>query len=60
MEKEKKKNCRSLAAEGPAAAMFSFCLFFVPGTRTFRARVVYMVLGFSNLSARKILSLERS
>ena len=37
------------------------CLFFfVPSARIFRAKVVYMVLGSSYLSARKILSRERS
>ena len=41
-EKEKKKNCRPLAVERPAAAMLVFP---VPSTRTFRAKVVYMVLG---------------
>ena len=54
MEKEKRKNCPPLAIERPAAAMF------VPSTRIFRAKVVYMVLGSSYLSARKIISLERS
>ena len=46
VEKEKKKNCRPLAAERPAAAMF---VLFVPSTctRFFRAKVVYMVLGSS-------------
>ena len=44
MEKEKKKNCWPLAAERPAAAMF---VLFVPSTRIFRAKVVYMVLGSS-------------
>ena len=42
MEKEKKNNCRPLAAERPAAAMF---ILFVASTRIFRAKVVYMVLG---------------
>ena len=45
--------CRPLAAECPAAAMF---VLFVPSTRIFRAKVVYMVLGSSHLSARKILA----
>ena len=48
-EKKKKKNCRPLAAERPAAAML-----FVPSTRLFRAKVIYTVLGSSYLSARKI------
>ena len=39
MEKERKKNCRPLAAESPAAAM---CALFVPSTRIFRAKVVYI------------------
>ena len=39
MEKEKKKNCRPLAAERSAAAIL---FFFVPSTRIFRAKVVYM------------------
>ena len=55
--KEARRNRRPLAAERPPAAMF---VFLVPSTRTFRAKVVYMVLGSSYLSARKILSLERS
>ena len=42
MEKEKKKNYRPLPAERPAAAM---CVLFVPSTRIFRAKAVYMVLG---------------
>ena len=41
MEKEKKNNCRPLAAERPASAMF---VLFVPSTRIFRAKVDYMVL----------------
>ena len=44
VEKEKKNNCRPWAAERPAAAMF---VLFVPSTRIFRAKVVYMVLGSS-------------
>ena len=48
VEKEKKNDCRPLAAERPAAAMF---VLFVPGTRIFRAKAV---------SARKVLSLGRS
>ena len=44
VEKEKKNNCRSLAAERPAAVMF---VLFVPSTRIFRAKVVYMVPGSS-------------
>ena len=44
VKKEKKKNCRPLAAERPAAAMF---VLFVRSTRIFRAEVVYMVLGSS-------------
>ena len=54
VEMEKKKNCPPLAAERPPAAMF---VLFVPSTRIFRAKVVYMALGSSYLSARKILSL---
>ena len=46
MENEKKKNCWPLAAESPSAAMF---VLFVPSTRVFRAKVVYMVLGSSYL-----------
>ena len=42
VKKEKKNNCRPLAAERPAAAMF---VIFVPSTRIFRAKVVYMVQG---------------
>ena len=59
MEKEKKKNCRPLAAQRSAAAIL---FFFVPSTRIFRVKVVYMELGSSYLSAekRKILSLGRS
>ena len=57
MEKEKKKNYRPLPAKRPAAAMF---VLFVPGTRILQAKAVYMVLGSSYLSARKILSLGRS
>ena len=48
---------RPLAVERPAAAMF---VLFIPCTRIFRAKVVYMVLGSSYLSARKILSLGKS
>ena len=44
VKKEKKNNCRPLAAERPAAAMF---VLFVPSTSIFRAKVVYMVLGSS-------------
>ena len=44
MEKEKKKNYRPLPAKRPAAAMFAL---FVPSTRIFRAKTVYMVLGSS-------------
>ena len=44
MEKEKNKNYRPLAAERPAAAMF---VLFVPSTRIFRAKTVYVVLGSS-------------
>ena len=54
-KKEKKKNCRPLDAERLAAAVL---FFFVPSTRMFRAKVVYMELGSSYLSARNILSLE--
>ena len=49
----KEENCRPITAERPAAAMF---VLFVPITRIFRAKVVYMVLGSSYLSARKILA----
>ena len=59
MEMEKRKNCLPLAVERSAAAMFVL-LIFVPSTRIFQAKVVYMVLGSSYLSARKILSLGRS
>ena len=55
-----KRNCRPLPAEyreHPAAAMF---VFFVPSTRNFRAKAVYMVLGSSWLTARKILALGPS
>ena len=45
MEKEKKKNCRPIEAASPAAAMF---VLFVPSTRIFRAKVVYIVLGSSS------------
>ena len=48
--KEKKENCRPLAAARPAAAMF----FFVPSTWTFRAKVVYMVQRSSYLLSSKI------
>ena len=44
VEKEKKNNVRPRAAEHLTAAMF---VLFVPSTRIFRAKVVYMVLGFS-------------
>ena len=44
MEKEKKKIYRSLPAKRLAAAMF---VLFVPSTRIFRAKAVYMVLGSS-------------
>ena len=54
VEKDKTKNYRPMSAERPAAAMF---VPFVPGTRILRAKVVYMVLGSSYLSARKILAL---
>ena len=57
MEKEKKKMFWPSAAERPAAAIF---VLFVPSTKISRAKVVYMVLGSSNFSARKILSLGRS
>ena len=40
MEKEIKQD----EIERPAAAMF---VFLAPSTKTFRAKVVYMVLGFS-------------
>ena len=46
-----------LVAERLAVAMF---VFLVPSTRTCRANLVYMVLGSSYLSARKILSLGPS
>ena len=39
-----KKNFWPLAAERPAAAMF---VLFVPSTRIFRGKVVYMVLDLS-------------
>ena len=65
VEKEKTKNCRPLTAERPVATMFVifiylFITFFVSSSRNVRAKVVYMVLGSSYLSARKILSLESS
>ena len=44
MEKEQKNNCQPLAAERPVAAMF---VLFVPNTRIFRAKAVYVVLGSS-------------
>ena len=47
VEKEKKNNCRSLAAERSVSAMF---VLFVPSTKIFRAKVVYMVRGSSSLS----------
>ena len=53
MEKEKKKNCRPLAAERSAAAMF---VLFFPSTRIFQANLVYMVLGSSYLSAKSSAS----
>ena len=59
-EKEKKNNCRSLAAELLAAAMFVLS---VLTTRIFRANVVYMVLGSLSLEdsiSRKILALGLS
>ena len=40
VEKGKKNNCRPLAAERPAAAMF---VLFVPCARIIRAKVVYMM-----------------
>ena len=43
--------------EKVSAAMF---VLFFPSTRIFRAKVVYMVLGFSYLPARKFLSLGKS
>ena len=59
LEKKARRKCWPLAAERPSAAMF---IFLVPSTRTFRAKVVYMVLGSSYplVIARKILLLERS
>ena len=51
-EKKKKRHGRPLVAERPAAVMFTI-FFFLPSTRTFRAKVVYMVLGSSYLSATK-------
>ena len=57
VDKEKKINCRPWATERPAAAMF---VLFVPSTRIFRTKVVYMVLGSSYLSVRKFLSPGRS
>ena len=53
----RKKKCRPLAAERSAAAIL---FFFVPSTGIFRAKVVYMELGSSCLSARKILALGPS
>ena len=60
MEKEKKKNCRPLAAERLAATIL---FFFVPSTRregSLHGARIFLVLGSSYLSARKILSLGRS
>ena len=51
--KEKKKKCRPLAAERLTAA--GIFVIFVPSTRIFRAKVVYIELG-----SWKILSLGRS
>ena len=48
MEKERKKNCRLLAAERAAVAML---VFLEPSNRTCRANLVYMALGSSYLSA---------
>ena len=50
MEKEKKKNCRCIAAECPAAAMF---VLFVPSTRIFPASE-------SSLHGARISQLGRS
>ena len=44
MEKEKKKNCRPLAAERLTTALF---VLFVPSTRIFRVKAVNMKLGSS-------------
>ena len=52
VEKEKKTNCRPLAVERPAAANLFYFLYLASNS-TFRAKEVYMVLGFS---ARKILA----
>ena len=58
MEKEKKKNYRPLPAKRPAAAMF---VLFVPKIESsLHGARIFLVLGSSNLSARKILSLGRS
>ena len=58
MEKEKRKNCLPLAVERPTAGPCLF--FFYPCSRIFRAKIVYMVLGSSYLTARKILALGPS
>ena len=56
MEKEKKKivGLSRLSVRPPSVFFLSL------STRTFRVKVVYMVLGSSYLSTRKILSLGRS
>ena len=53
----KEEKLSAFSSWRPAAAMF---VLFVPSARIFRAKVVYMVLGSSYLSARKVLSLGRS
>ena len=54
MGEEKKKNCWSLVAERPAAAIrlcFFFFLSLVLGSARYLAKVVYMVLRSSHISA---------
>ena len=65
MEKPRKgrRNCRPLAAERPAAATF---VFLVPCTKDLLSEgclhgaSIFLALGSSHISGRKILSLERS
>ena len=57
MEEEKTKNCMPLAVAGVNARLPPCLFLFVPCTRIFRAKVVYMVLG-SVPSARIFLSLS--
>ena len=57
MEKESKTKLSAFTTEHPAAVMF---VFLVPSTRTFRTKVVCMLLGSFCFSARKNLSLVGS